>query len=308
MLPVGTTHVDTTSDVFVTGVGSVAALDTPQLTQTKLEIRNIVAEIADLSASQLPLVDFLNSVLPRICNAMGASAAAVWQVIDQGQRQCLGHFRLPAQLLPGDGKLNDSEATLSHAKILDCVAAEGAPILVPPKSIRVAADRPANPLEECLLIVPIRIDDHYEVLLEVIQPASGGPAAQRGYLRFVAQMADLMADYLRRARLREYASHSAYVELLRSRLVAIASAQNYSLRLQQIATSLAQLLSADLVLIAVQRRFLGWSTGWRVCAVSDVATFDARSEIVLAVQSFLKADQRVGRPQSSPLSIIAALN
>ncbi|MEZ6078455.1 MAG: hypothetical protein R3C56_23125 [Pirellulaceae bacterium] len=93
-----------------------------------------------------------------------------------------------------------------HERILRCVIAEGQPILVPPGSVKVEADRPHNPLSDALIIIPVRIQDEVEFLLEVIQRPSGGPAAQRGYLRFVAQMADLMADYLRRQQLREFQS------------------------------------------------------------------------------------------------------
>lgn len=289
MPSVGTSHgmFSSTGEVFVTGSGGVAALDTPQSSQTKAEIRSLVAEIAELSATGLPQSEFLNAVLPRICSAMGATAAALWQCSLNGQCDVVGQFRLPESLVaPHDDESSDSDR-LNHSRILGCIAAEGSAVLVPPKSVRVAAERPVNPLDECLLIVPIKIDDRYEMLLEVIQPASGGPAAQRGYLRFVAQMADLMSDYLRRARLRTYATASAYVEQLQSSLLAISRSADQAERFQVAATALAQLLDAELVILATRRRILTWQTACRVCAISHVPTFDARSEIVLATQALL---------------------
>lgn len=310
MQPVGSSSspFGVSSDVFVTGASSVAALDTPQLSQTKLEIRSIVAEIAEFSASQLPQAEFLNAVLPRICNAMGATAAALWHTNVDSHSQLIGHFRLPNALLfnvdENVGAMSPEQH--SHAKILACVAAEGSAVLVPPKSIRMATERPANPLDECLLVVPIKIDDQFEMLLEVIQPASGGPAAQRGYLRFVAQMADLISDYLRRDRLRDFAKAAGYVKLLQSSLLSISAAPDQTHKLKQMATSLCQLLNAELVLVARRRRMLGLPIGWRVCAISNVPAFDTRSEVVMTAERLLAARSDTHPTAVSRFSLVAS--
>ena len=307
MQPVGSTSgpLSATSDVFVTGASGVAALDTPQLSQTKLEIRGIVAEIAELSASQLPQSEFLNAVLPRICSAMGATAAALWHYHIDSRCELVGEHRLPDALWPSDDPTELSPDQLNHAKILACIAAEGSAVLVPPKSIRMVAERPVNPLDECLLVVPIKIDDRFEMLLEVIQPASGGPAAQRGYLRFVAQMADLMSDYLRRDRLRYFAKSADYVKLLQSSLLSISSAPNHATKLQRVASCLSQLLDAELVMVARRRRVLGLPIGWRVCAISNVPSFDSRSEVVMAAERLLAARSDTGLVTAGRFSLVA---
>lgn len=293
-----------TSGSFVAGVSGVAALDTPQTAQTKAEIRHIVAEIAELSASRCPQSEFLSAALPRICQAMGASAAALWHCVSQQGCDLLGHHQLPEliqptpivrrQEFPRDEELD--EARMNHQRILQCVAAEGSAVLVPPKSIRMITERPVNPLEECLLVVPIKIDDQFEMLLEVIQPASGGPAAQRGYLRFVAQMADLMSDYLRRARLREYSQKANYVQRLQTSLLTLSSAASAKESYQVAAAALAELLGAELVLLATHRRWLGWSRGWRVDAISHVPTFDSRSEIVMSTERLIATQMGLEKP------------
>ncbi len=295
-----------TSDRFVAGASGVAALDTPQLSQTKLEIRNIVAEIAEFSAGQLPQSEFLDAVLPRICNAMGATAAALWHCDLDSHCTLMGQYRLPEVLKPAESNTAESAAAQqrNHARILACVAAEGTGVLVPPHSVKMTADRPINPLEECLLVVPVKIDDRYEMLLEVIQPPGGGPAAQRGYLRFVAQVADLMSDYLRRQRLHDYARRAAYVERLQSSLIAISSTTSETERLQKSASALADLLDAELVMLADPKRILGWRAGWRVRAISHVSTFDSRSEIVLATERLL-VDAARHRPDAPRLTLLA---
>lgn len=294
-----------TSDVFVAGASGVAALDTPQSSQTKSEIRNIVSEIAELSASQLPLSEFLSAVLPRICNAMGASAAALWQCHIDSRCELIGSHRLPELIVPVPGENPIAPDRVNHSRILGCVAAEGSAILVPPKSVRMTTERPTNPLEDCLLVVPIKIDDRFEMLLEVIQTAGGGPAAQRGYLRFVAQMADLLSDFLRRTRLRQYAQRAAYVDRLQATLLAISSASEKRQQFQTAASGLADLLGADLVLIATKRRRIAWRSGCRVCAISHVPTFDSRSEIVLTAQRLIESTPRSDAGQ--PITILSTV-
>ncbi len=161
--------------------------------QTKLEIRTLVSEVANLASSDLSW-----SGLSRRNATAHLSSNGRFQRLPFGKLMAAidlslaGHCRLPSSLLPVASSDQSAPADEScadhHQRILACVASEGSAVLVPPRSTKLSADRPANPLDESLLIVPIKIFERHETLLEVIQPHSGGPAAQRGYLRFVAQM------------------------------------------------------------------------------------------------------------------------
>lgn len=280
---------------FSSGMAGVASLDTPQLNQTKAEIRTLVAEIAELSAAGLETNEFLRGMLSRVCMAMGASAAAVWQVGSDQTLDLLADHHLPAEL-----KETSESAADAHRHVLACVAAEGQPVLVPPGSVRIEADRPTNPLDEALLVIPVRIHDRVDTLLEVIQSSSGGPAAQRGYLRFVAQMADLMADFLRRARLRELAGQSEHVQRLQEQLIAITSAGTPAERSQAVASALVRLTGAELALVLAKSRH-----HWRVRAISDVAAFDPRSETVLTAEGLLRRFDRSSKASLAEVTVLA---
>src|SRR5690606_22568219 len=155
------------------------------------EIRSLAAEIAHLSSADLSPDQYLDGFLPRLCMAMGAKAAGAWSIDSSGRPRLIGGHSLPAELIAGD------RATEAHDRILRCIAAEGRPVLVPPAGVALEVDRPGNPVADSLIVVPIRVQDRVDYLLQVVQRPTGGPAAQRGYLRFVAEMADLMSDYLR---------------------------------------------------------------------------------------------------------------
>ncbi|MGN6546591.1 MAG: efflux RND transporter periplasmic adaptor subunit [Aureliella sp.] len=280
---------------FATGVSGVASLDTPQLNQTKAEIRSLVAEIAELSAAGVDSDQFLPGMLSRVCMAMGASAAAVWQIDRDQSLELLAGHNLPAEIAQAD-----TESADAHRRVLACVAAEGHPVLVPPGSVRIEADRPSNPLDEALLIVPVRIHERVDTLLEVIQSSGGGPAAQRGYLRFVAQMADLMADFLRRARLGELAREAEHVRQLQEQLLTISAASSPKERSQAVACGLARLTGAELALLVAKTR-----RDWRVQAINDLASFDPRSETVRTAEGLIRRIDRSARGVPKSATILA---
>ena len=296
------------------GAVGVASLDPPLIQQTKSEIRSLAGEIAKLAHTALEPAEFYRGFLPRLVTAMGAEGAAVWQTVESLAKRGDAHvaqlqssFRLTAQhcltnklmtseLLTNElitsevnsHSLQDSTEpgpvskhivpTESHQRILECVIAEGSPILVPPQTVSIDADRPANPLEHSLIVIPVRIEDEVEFVLEVVQSASGGPAAQRGYLRFVAQMADLMADYLRRQTLREHAARTARLQQFEFWLTSIAQAENLQRQLRLAADGLAEMLESHQVFIVRSGRRP------KVLAASGLDSFDPRSETILAAQ------------------------
>lgn len=274
--------------------GSVASLDSQVVKQTKNEIRTLAAEVARLAEADLEPQEFFDGFAPRVTTAMAALGLCVWQ-FDGESFEALATHRSPDLLFDSDGRTRPSP---QHQSVLEAILAEGQPILVPPRETIVEQDRPTNPLSEALIVVPIRIGKRYDHLLEVIHPAGGGPTAQRGYLRFVAQMADLMSDFLRRQKLREAEANQQAVERLRRQLQNVASAETIPARLHFAANACAELLDAEQAfLISVAR-------GNQVLATASHAQFDTRSQPTLLCQRLVSevlrgAPELVGRRLSA---------
>ncbi len=281
--PLGTTGLG----LGTTGSG-VASLDSPLIQQTKAEIRTLAADIAGLAHSSISPDDFFEGFLPRLCVAMGASAAAVWDLQSAEEPRLTANHGLPPVLLTEDAP---SEA---HARILACAIAEGRPILVPPGTVTVDAERPKNPLNEALIIVPVRIQENVDYAVEVVQRPSGGPAAQRGYLRFVTQMADLLADYLRRQALRKLDTHHDRLERLEHWLLQLASQATAAQRATVTAEALADMLDADQVLLFERPGRIN------VLAISGVPSIDPRSEVVLAAKALLTVAAKSNASECNP--------
>ncbi len=263
-------------------VGHVTSLDSPNVQQTKSEIRNLANEIAVLASSDISEAEFYSGFLPRIIAAMGAKAAGIWRVHHSQESRELtleANHQLPEILLTAQNK-----PSLPHHSVLNCVVTESRSILVPPVTVTVEAERPTNPLDESLIITPIRFDGPVEYLVEVVHAASGGPAAQRGYLRFVAQMSDLMADFLRRCRLKEYRERFARVEDLEQWLVACASARELGHRFSIASNALAELTRSQQAVILARQKF---RRNLQVKAVSGCRSFDSRSQAIATLASLV---------------------
>ncbi len=296
----------------------VASLDPPLVQQTKSEIRTLASEIAKLAHSNMEPDAFYRGFLPRLTTAMGAEGAAVWQT--QGSQRKFGvadasesnsddlRLRLVAQVSLASELLDDQDdhqdnegrtrtsPSESHRRILEAVIAEGTPILVPPQMVSIDVDRPTNPINHSIIVIPVRIEDEVEYLLEVVQPASGGPAAQRGYLRFVAQMADLMADFLRRQALREHTARVNRLQLFEYWLGTVAQ-EPPSRQLRSLASALAELLDCEQVLIVRSGRRP------KVLSASGLESFDPRSETILAAEVAERFLQRVPEATSDCLDL-----
>lgn len=99
----------------------------------------------------------------------------------------------------------DPASVKTHDRLLVEIGSEGGPVVVPPTPGAVDADVSANPTEVPVAIAPIDCDASLagaDYLLEVFLEPGGGVATQRGYLRFVAQMADLAGEFFRGDQLR----------------------------------------------------------------------------------------------------------
>ncbi|MEM7479455.1 MAG: efflux RND transporter periplasmic adaptor subunit, partial [Planctomycetota bacterium] len=273
----------------------------PQLKQTKSEIRKLAAEVAELAHSGLPPSEFYAAFLSRISQAMGATGAAIWSLgnADGPPLKLRANHALPLELIldshettanATDSAFGSEEAASSrqspdnHRLILQCVAREQQPILIPPRTVTVEADRPSNPVDEALVIVPVMLEDQVEYLLEVVQRACGGPAAQRGYLRFVAQMADLLADFERRQLLRLYAESQHRIEETQNWLLDAVATKESSAKYKVLVDGLCDSLSMQQVALLQQPVWPAKNP--KVLALSRVHEFDPKSEIIEAFRCF----------------------
>jgi multidrug efflux pump subunit AcrA (membrane-fusion protein) len=173
----------------------------PLVHETRREIAEIVREVARAVTSQCSREEFLALLVDRVMRAMAAEGVLVWQRVDSPPLA----YRCVSRL----GRITDQSIALAssgtHQRMLVEVAVGGQPVVIPATPGATDAQLPANPTEVPAAVAPIdceRPSDAAAYLLEVFLEPQCGLAAQRGYLRFVAQMADLAGEFLRADQLR----------------------------------------------------------------------------------------------------------
>lgn len=164
----------------------------------------------------------------------------------------------------------------SHRPILDAVAREKQPVLIPPNHVSVSADRPANPIDQILIFAPIlHSKGQGQLWLQVIQSPSGGPSNQRGYLRFAAQMADKLAEYFRTHDMRMLERDRACVKIAQQTLNSLSESVNAKSGLAKLMNMLRQHAGSEHALMLRRTSRFG---RWRLEAAAGLVEIDRRAD------------------------------
>lgn len=276
--------------VFTPGAAPTGAAADPLVDQTRREIAEIVREVAAAVRSDRSADEFLSLLVDRILRAMAAEGVIVWRRADSSGAATSARFDPICRI----GRITDAtlpaESLAVHDQLLVAVASEGQPVVVPATPGATDPQVPANPMHVPVALVPIDTDHSPEIghLLEVFLESDCGVATTRGYLRFVAQMADLAGEFLRADQLRR---------LRRSR--ALASRVDEAVRgLHQQCAKLtleASIVDSAAELFGFDRVGLCYVTDrTSLAAVSHVSTIDSKSaaadQLRGAANSSLDAD------------------
>jgi len=249
-----------------------SSLDPQLIEQTKQQIRSLVSEIAKLSKEDVAPEEFYGQFLNRVVSALAAAGGAVWTVNDEGR------LVLQYQINLQQTKLRENEeGQAQHSRLLYKVLAGGEGILVPPhSSTGEDEDQPiGNPTDFLLVLGPLKTDLEVAGVLEVFQRAEAGPNTQKGYLRFLMQMCELAADFLKSHQLRHFSNR----QVLWTQLEDFTHITHTSLDPRETSYTIAnegrRLIECDRLSIAIKR-----GNRCRVEAVSGQDLFDKRSNTV----------------------------
>lgn len=184
-------------------------VDADMIEQTRNQIRAIVQEITELCQSEKSLAEFHESFLTRVVAALAGVGGVYWTVTDEGQPALAYEINLPQT-----GLTKDTDSKEQHARLLHKMIEGGSPQLISPHASSADEEEGGNPTDYLIVSVPLVIEQKVVAVVEVFQRASGGPTTQRGYLRFLAQMADMAVGFLKSQRLRRFGDSQSWWEQL----------------------------------------------------------------------------------------------
>jgi multidrug efflux pump subunit AcrA (membrane-fusion protein) len=254
--------------------------------ETKQQIRGLVNEIAALAKSGATAEEFYPEFLQRIVTALAAAGGAIWLLDEDRQLKLQYQINAEPTILAADGEDSDR-----HRRLIRRVANTGQSLLVPPYSGTTDGDAEGNPTRFLLVLAPLKHDGNPDGLVEVFQRPDTAPETQKGYVRFLQQMCELAADWLRSQKLRLFTDR----QVLWQQADSFARAAHESLDLKETAYIVAnegrRLVGCDRVSVAIKR-----GKHCRVQAISGQDTIENRSNIVSALNRLATRVVAAGEP------------
>lgn len=247
---------------------ATAAGDGDLVDQTRNQIRELVEEIEGLAKSGCTTEAFIEGFLTRTTTALASIGGVVWTKATADAPLEIA-FHINFNQLP---LATSDTARTQHTRLLQRVSAAAEPLLVPPDT---AGDSTSsgNPTPHLLIFAPLKIDRQVTGLVEIFQRPGGGPATQRGYLRFLVQMADLASEFLKNRRLEE-----------------LSQEQQFWYELQQFSRQVHSSLDPHQVALTIaneSRRIIG-------CDRVAISLAQGRQQRILAVSGLDSIERRAG--------------
>jgi multidrug efflux pump subunit AcrA (membrane-fusion protein) len=176
-------------------------IDPGLLEQTKTQIRKLVAEIAELAESDIQPNEFYVEFLNRVVAAVAASGGALWLLDGRGgiKLQHQLEFRLTGLL---DGRVR----TQPHDALLGCMVQASQATIIPPGASIEGVPNAGNPTGFSLILAPLTVDKQVVGLIEILMDPTRKAAQQKSTLRFVGDLCDLAAQYLKNRQMRQMMS------------------------------------------------------------------------------------------------------
>lgn len=253
--------------------------DASLVQEMKHEIRSLVQEIAQLAQADISGDEFYAGALNRIVSAMAAVGGAFWAIDQEG-------FSVQYQVNLAQVALSSNEtARVQHQRLLERVAESQQALLVPPRSGPPGESEAANPTEQLLVLAPILFEGRSHGILEIFQRPGGGPTTQRGYLRFLAQMADLAGDFLKNHRLRQLQDRQQVWQQLEQFLQSIHGSLDLRQTSYAVVNEARRLLGCDRVSLAL----CSGGGRARIEAVSGLDSIERRANQIRRLQDLSRA-------------------
>jgi multidrug efflux pump subunit AcrA (membrane-fusion protein) len=261
-------------------------VDSHAIEGAKRQIRGLVDEIAKLSKQESEPDVYYGEFLQRVVSALAAVGGAIWTLTPDRR------LRLDFQINLRETPIAEpGEDQRRHTRLLSRIIEQNEPLLAAPYSGSAGDDEAGNPTSFLLVLAPIVSEDNVEGVVEIFQRPGSEPVAQRGFLRFVTQMAELAGQWLKSRKLRQYGDQ----QTLWMQADGFSRAVHESLDVRTTAYTIAnegrRMIGCDRVSVAVRH-----GSRYRVEAVSGQDTFDRRSNTVVLLSRLATTVVATGEP------------
>jgi multidrug efflux pump subunit AcrA (membrane-fusion protein) len=263
-----------------------SSVDTQYVQATKQQVRNMVAEIAQLAKSDADAAQFYEALLTRAVSALVATGGAIWMLDDEQRLQLKYQINLQ-----GTGLAESEEAQRKHHRLLQHSLEKSEGMLVAPQSGGESEDEGANPTDWLLVLGPVMSDRAVRGVIEIFQRPGAGPVTQRGYLRFLLQLCELAGNYLASQKLRSFEDRQTLWGQLEHFTKAVHASLDPLRTAYTVVNEGRRLIECDRVSLAISR-----GRKCRIEAISHQDTIDRRSNIAVLLSQLATRVVATGEP------------
>lgn len=267
--------------------------------ETLDQIDQIVARLAELARADLAPRDFYRALVEGTVRALAAVAGAVWTFEADRRLQLEYQVNLAGT---GIDRQADSKPGDAHTRLLQQALNWREPRLFAPHAgLDDDPTQEANPTDLLLMAGPIRVEGATLGIVEVLQRPDTSPAAQQGFVRFLATVLELASDFHRSRLLRQLQSTRAGWNNLNEFAQRIHRSLDLDETAYAIANEARRVLKCDRVSVVLRR-----GSKCRLLAVGGVGQIERRGNLVRQLEKLAAAVVRSGEPlwftgQTAPL-------
>jgi hypothetical protein len=265
-----------------------------EIERARSQIRALVAEIEQLSRSDLAEADFFRGLLERVLMAMEAVAGLVWLVGDGGRVEPICHAGVEHT-----GIAATPETQAAHGALVQALVQSPTGLLVPPHSeigSGGASGKAVAANDTGLLVIaaPIERGGVRAGLIEVFHQQNQ-PDVERGYLTFLEQVSAVAADYLGRRQLKTLDSQQTALTQVERFSRAVHESLDPVATAFVLANEARRIIGCDRVSVLVRRR-----RKLRLEAVSGQESVERRASAVQAIEALVRVVATAGDPLWHP--------
>jgi hypothetical protein len=263
-----------------------------EVERARSRILSIITDIERLAATDVGEAEFFRGVLERVLAAMEAPAGLVWLAGEGGRVEPVCHAGIE-----GIGIAAQGEVQAAHNTLVQSMFTAGGGLIVPPGAQLTGPDGAAIAANTTALLVvsaPFDKGGTRAGLIEVFHQPNADDV-QRGYLRFLEQIAAAAEVYLDRR-------HAAVID---SRQTALAQVERFSRAVHEsldpiataftLANEARRIIGCDRVSVLVKRRGM-----LRLEAVSGQESVERRASAVQAIEALVRVIAKAGEPLWHP--------
>lgn len=270
----------------------MSTVDPRQVEVARQQIMSLVHEIEQLSRSDMAEADFFRGLLDRVLEAMGAVAGLVWLAGNGGRVEPICHHGMAST-----GLTTNPEAQAAHSNLVTSLMAAPSGMLIPPHAGLAGPDGQqvaTNPTELLVVGVPVKRAGVHAGLLEILHQPNM-PDVERGYLKFLEQVAGVAGGYLERRQIRTLDSQQTALEQVDRFSRALHESLNPVATAFVLANEARRIIGCDRVSVLVKR-----GRKLRLEAVSGQESVERRATAVRAIESLARVVAKARDPLWHP--------